>query len=437
MVSGGADSACRRRRPRPVCRAASRSHAVHVNYGLRADSGEDEARRPGLCAKLRIDLHVERPTLGERQHPGPRPRGPLRRRRAAARRGSALTGSRPGTRAPTSPRPSSTGSPSPRARGRCSACAPRSGRRRPSAARPRARARPRAARCGRRPAVRRRPDQRRPRFARNRIRPRCCRCSRDLSPEAERNIAETQRRARRGGGAARARRRAGSPRPGAGDGLSRSASGELALLSPPAPRWRCARWPSGRPARPVALGRRRAPEILVSPPSPRAARSSSAAGCRRSASRASSASRREPSRGARAGRGSGSPGACASATGRCAPSSPGPVDPAGPELATLDAGALGGRGRGPQPGARATASARWDRWHKTLRTCSPTAACRARCATACRSSPRAGSRLGGRRRRVGGLPLARGHEHRGDHRQSSRKQALETPTDEGPRCRPG
>ena len=38
--------------------------AVHLNYGLRADSGEDERAARALCAKLRIDLHVERPDLG-------------------------------------------------------------------------------------------------------------------------------------------------------------------------------------------------------------------------------------------------------------------------------------------------------------------------------------------------------------------------------------
>jgi tRNA(Ile)-lysidine synthase len=66
MVSGGADSAC-------VAAGLSallgpeRVHASHVNYGLRdgADQGEATARR--LCAALRIDLHVERP---ERQRLG-------------------------------------------------------------------------------------------------------------------------------------------------------------------------------------------------------------------------------------------------------------------------------------------------------------------------------------------------------------------------------
>ncbi len=60
MVSGGADSAC-------VAAGLARElgaeqvHGLHVNYRLRegADAGEAAARR--LCAALRIDLHVERP----------------------------------------------------------------------------------------------------------------------------------------------------------------------------------------------------------------------------------------------------------------------------------------------------------------------------------------------------------------------------------------
>ena len=64
MLSGGADSALLAAvavhvlGPRAV-------YAVHLNYGLRpdADAGEEAAR--ALCAKLRIDLHIERPELGD------------------------------------------------------------------------------------------------------------------------------------------------------------------------------------------------------------------------------------------------------------------------------------------------------------------------------------------------------------------------------------
>ncbi len=62
LVSGGADSACaaaalaRRVGPESVS-------ALHVNYALRLDSDADERAARALCAKLRIDLHVDRPDL--------------------------------------------------------------------------------------------------------------------------------------------------------------------------------------------------------------------------------------------------------------------------------------------------------------------------------------------------------------------------------------
>lgn len=64
LVSGGADSACaaaalvQLRGPESVA-------AIHVNYALRLDSDEDERVARALCAKLRVDLHVARPELGE------------------------------------------------------------------------------------------------------------------------------------------------------------------------------------------------------------------------------------------------------------------------------------------------------------------------------------------------------------------------------------
>jgi tRNA(Ile)-lysidine synthase len=60
MVSGGADSACAAAGITGVL-GAERVHASHVNYGLRAGAGEGEAAARRLCAALRIDLHVERP----------------------------------------------------------------------------------------------------------------------------------------------------------------------------------------------------------------------------------------------------------------------------------------------------------------------------------------------------------------------------------------
>ena len=63
LVSGGADSACAAAALVALCGPESIS-AVHLNYGLRDDSGEDERAARALCAKLRVDLHVERPDLG-------------------------------------------------------------------------------------------------------------------------------------------------------------------------------------------------------------------------------------------------------------------------------------------------------------------------------------------------------------------------------------
>lgn len=62
MLSGGADSACLTAALVRICGPRSVA-AVHVNYGLGpgAAAGEEAAR--ALCAKLRIDLHIERPEL--------------------------------------------------------------------------------------------------------------------------------------------------------------------------------------------------------------------------------------------------------------------------------------------------------------------------------------------------------------------------------------
>jgi len=63
LVSGGPDSACAAAAVVALCGPESVA-ALHLNYGLRPDSGEDERTARALCAKLRIDLHVDRPELG-------------------------------------------------------------------------------------------------------------------------------------------------------------------------------------------------------------------------------------------------------------------------------------------------------------------------------------------------------------------------------------
>jgi tRNA(Ile)-lysidine synthase len=60
MVSGGADSAATAAGLTAVL-GAEAVHASHVNYGLRDGAADGEAAARRLCAAMRIDLHVERP----------------------------------------------------------------------------------------------------------------------------------------------------------------------------------------------------------------------------------------------------------------------------------------------------------------------------------------------------------------------------------------
>ena len=198
-------------------------------------------------------------------------------------------------------------------------------------------------------------------------------------------------RARRGGGAARAgrargarrrrrrRRRGRDLRRGAGAAASRACGGS-----------RCGRSPSAPPGAQVALGRARAAEIVRLAGTPEGG---------------DGRARRRPASP------SASPGFVRFARGAESTPRPEPVAPAAPR-----AGAdrrLGGARRA-SPRARSSPPARSSRrstprrstgaievrtWRegdrirplgmsgtKTLRTCSPTAACRARCAARCRSS---------------------------------------------------
>ncbi len=60
LVSGGADSACAAVGLARAIGPAS-VHALHVNYGLRESADRDERVCRDLCSRLRIDLHIERP----------------------------------------------------------------------------------------------------------------------------------------------------------------------------------------------------------------------------------------------------------------------------------------------------------------------------------------------------------------------------------------
>jgi tRNA(Ile)-lysidine synthase len=63
LISGGPDSTCLVAGLVEHC-GRPNVHALHLNYGLRDDSDRDEQVCRALCAALRIDLRVERPRLG-------------------------------------------------------------------------------------------------------------------------------------------------------------------------------------------------------------------------------------------------------------------------------------------------------------------------------------------------------------------------------------
>ena len=64
LVSGGPDSACAAAGLAQVC-APGGLIGLHLNYGLREDSDADEQVCRELCGNLRIDLEVRRPQLPE------------------------------------------------------------------------------------------------------------------------------------------------------------------------------------------------------------------------------------------------------------------------------------------------------------------------------------------------------------------------------------
>src|SRR5690606_2482544 len=64
MVSGAPASACLAAGLTPFV-GPSTLHALHVNYGLRETADRDERACRDLCARLRIALHIERPSREE------------------------------------------------------------------------------------------------------------------------------------------------------------------------------------------------------------------------------------------------------------------------------------------------------------------------------------------------------------------------------------
>ena len=209
LVSGGADSACL---PPPWSTPAGPRTiaALHLNYGLRHGSDEDERAARALCAKLRIDLHVERPELGD----GNLQASAREARYAAAERLRDAARSRLDRNRPHPDRPRRDG-PLPARRlarhaARCSgsrarAAARSSGR----CTRSRGRRRARSPRTRGLPFVDD-PTNASPDYARNRIRARGPAGPRRDQPEARAQRRRDPRRAARGGRAPRRARRRGA-----------------------------------------------------------------------------------------------------------------------------------------------------------------------------------------------------------------------------------
>jgi tRNA(Ile)-lysidine synthase len=190
MVSGGPDSACVA--AGLVSRLGAEGvHGLHVNYRLREGAGEGEAAARKLCAALRIDLHIERP---EGELEGNLQAAARALRYDAAERLRVRTGSDLIVTGHTRDDVAETliyrlaASPGSRA---MLGLAPRSGRViRPLLKLERARVRELAVAAG----LAFIDDETNvdPRFARNRIRTEILPLMRDLNPAAVRNIAETR-----------------------------------------------------------------------------------------------------------------------------------------------------------------------------------------------------------------------------------------------------
>ncbi len=64
MLSGGRDSVCLLDVAVALC-GAEQVHALHVNYGLRAESDEDERHCRELCGRLGVEIEVVRASREE------------------------------------------------------------------------------------------------------------------------------------------------------------------------------------------------------------------------------------------------------------------------------------------------------------------------------------------------------------------------------------
>ena len=356
MVSGGPDSACLAAALVAPARPQSVA-ALHVNYGLREDSGEDEARCRALCARLGIELRVERPSLDPPATSRPPPATPATRRPSGCGPDAGSTGSPPATRrtdlAETvlyrlAVSPGAPGAARPAAAAR----SPRAAAARRSAATRRARL---AARPGCRSATTPRTTTRASRATGSAAR--CCRCCASSArrrrrtsprpgPSWPRRPSRSSGLARRALATARAEpARVVDPRRGARGRGTRRCGGS-----------RCASSPSASPAATFRSAARAPSEIWRLAAEPEGGEVELGGGlravCERGLIRFAADARRRRARGRRRSR---VPGECRFGGWEVrAELPPAPVEPPGPDVATLDADALGGRARSCARGARAT-----------------------------------------------------------------------------------
>ena len=341
LISGGADSACAAAGVASFLGPGA-VHALHVNYGLRVGAAADERACRDLCGDLRLDLHVERPQLRE----GNLQAAAREARYAAAERLRARTGADVVVTGHTRTDQAETVlyrlAVSPGARGLLG-LSERSGRVvRPLLSLERGDTRRLAAAA----RLRFNDDESNDdtAFARNRIRLGVLPVLRDLSPAAERNITETRAELAQD---ARLLERVVLEEleaMGAGAASVAVSAEELARREPGLQRLALRALAERAAGRPVALGRARAAEVM------RLARSSEGGEI-------------ELGSGLRAVCEAGTVGFVTSREVEAAPAPvalrvpglarlgpwevraelhPAPVDPAGPELATLDAAALSG-----------------------------------------------------------------------------------------------
>lgn len=340
LLSGGPDSACLAAGLAEALGAEAVT-GLHLNYGLREDSGEDEATCWALCERLGIELAVEHPRLegGNQQAAAREARYAAAEQLRSRRDGAWIATGHTRTDLAETMIYRLASSPGRRA---LLGLAPRRGH----VVRP-------LLRIGRDDArrlaegaglpFRDDPSNLDPRFARVRIREQVLPLLREINPSAEQNLAETWAELAEEAEplealAAETLEQAGAPSPTAAVRVERL--GELA----PALRRLALRTLAERAAaREVPLGRERAEEIWRLAQAPEGGDVDLGGGlraiCEAGMVRFAAAPEAEPEP-----RPLPVPGSCR--FGRWdvrAELRPGPVEPAGPDIATLDAAALGSR----------------------------------------------------------------------------------------------